>query len=45
MVGPTGSGKSLLFKLLGNCLDVPVIVVDCNTIVQSGYDGKTLKVY
>lgn len=43
VVGPTGSGKSLLFKLLGNCLDVPVIVVDCNTIVQSGYDGKNIE--
>lgn len=43
IIGPTGSGKSLLFKLLGNCLDIPVIVVDCNTIVQSGYEGKNIE--
>ncbi len=43
IIGPTGSGKSLLFKLLGECLDVPVIVVDCNTIVQSGYEGKNIE--
>lgn len=43
VIGPTGSGKSLLFKLLGECLDIPVIIVDCNTIVQSGYEGKNIE--
>lgn len=43
IIGPTGSGKSLLFKLLGECLQIPVIIVDCNTIVQSGYEVKDIE--
>lgn len=42
IIGPTGSGKSLLFKLLGECLNVPVITVDCNLLVQAGYEGKDI---
>ncbi len=42
VIGQTGCGKSLLFKLLGQILDVPVITVDCNTIVQEGYHGKSV---
>lgn len=42
VIGQTGSGKSLLFKILGCILDIPVIIVDCNTIVQEGYHGKSI---
>ncbi len=42
IIGPTGSGKSLLFELLGKCLDIPVISVDCNLLVQAGYEGKDI---
>lgn len=42
LIGETGSGKSFLFKLLGKSLDIPVIIVDCNTIVQEGYHGKSV---
>lgn len=42
VIGPTGSGKSLLFELLGKCLEIPVISVDCNLLVQAGYEGKDI---
>ena len=42
IIGGTGSGKSYLFKLIHKGLDVPVIIVDCNQLVQSGYEGKMI---
>ena len=42
IIGGTGSGKSFLFKLIQKGLDVPVIIVDCNQLVQSGYEGKMI---
>lgn len=43
LIGGTGSGKSFLFKLIGKILDLPVIIVDCNLLVQSGYEGKSIE--
>lgn len=43
VIGPTGSGKTFLFELLGKKLSIPVIVVDCNLLVQSGYEGQNLE--
>lgn len=43
LIGQTGSGKSLLFRLLGKILDVPVVFVDCNLLVQSGYEGQHIE--
>lgn len=43
IIGGTGSGKSFLFKLIEKELDVPVIIVDCNQLVQSGYEGKMIE--
>lgn len=43
LIGQTGSGKSLLFHLLGKKLDTPVITVDCNLLVQSGYEGQHIE--
>ena len=43
LIGQTGSGKSLLFHLLGKVLDTPVITVDCNLLVQSGYEGQHIE--
>lgn len=42
IIGGTGSGKSYLFKLIHKGLDIPVIIVDCNQLVQSGYEGKMI---
>ena len=43
IIGQTGSGKTYFFKLLGKFLDVPVIIVDCNLLVQSGYVGQSIE--
>lgn len=43
IIGGTGSGKSYLFKLIHKGLDIPVIIVDCNQLVQSGYEGKMIE--
>lgn len=43
IIGGTGSGKSFLFKLIEKCMEKPVIIVDCNQIVQSGYEGKMIE--
>jgi len=42
VIGQTGSGKSYFFKLLEKILDIPVYMVDCNTLVQAGYVGKSI---
>ena len=43
IIGGTGSGKSFLFKLIEKRTEIPVIIVDCNQIVQSGYEGKMIE--
>lgn len=43
IIGGTGSGKSYLFKLIDRCTEMPVIIVDCNQLVQSGYEGKMIE--
>ena len=43
LIGQTGSGKTLFFTLLGKILDKPVIKVNCNHIVQSGYQGQDIE--
>ena len=42
LIGQTGSGKTLFFELLGKVLDRPVICINCNFIVQSGYQGQDI---
>ncbi|KAI1786503.1 ClpX ATPase regulatory subunit [Ganoderma leucocontextum] len=39
VIGPTGSGKTLLVKTLANVLDVPFSVSDATTFTQAGYVG------
>jgi len=43
IIGQTGSGKTYFFELLSKYLDIPVIVIDCNLLVQSGYEGQSLE--
>ena len=43
IIGQTGSGKTYFFELLSKYLDVPVITIDCNLLVQSGYEGQSLE--
>ena len=40
IVGPTGSGKSLLLRTLRDVLKVPIFYIPCTTITPDGYKGK-----
>ena len=39
LVGPTGSGKTLLAQTLAKLLDVPFAVADATTLTEAGYVG------
>src|ERR1700747_2913543 len=39
MVGPTGSGKTLLARTLAQILDVPFAIADATTLTGAGYGG------
>ena len=43
MVGPTGSGKTLLAKILANILDVPFAIADATTFTEAGYVGEDVE--
>merc|ERR1719483_526973 len=43
MLGPTGSGKTLLAQTLARCLDVPFAICDCTTLTQAGYVGEDIE--
>lgn len=40
MIGPTGTGKTLLAQSLARLLDVPFCVVDATSLTESGYVGE-----
>ncbi len=43
MLGPTGSGKTLLAKTLARTLNVPFAVADATTITEAGYVGEDVE--
>ncbi len=43
MLGPTGSGKTLLAKTLAKVLDVPFCIVDATTLTEAGYVGEDVE--
>ncbi len=43
MVGPTGSGKTLLAQTLARILDVPFTVADATTLTEAGYVGDDVE--
>ena len=43
MVGPTGTGKTLLAKTIARMLDVPFTIVDATVLTQAGYVGEDIK--
>jgi ATP-dependent Clp protease ATP-binding subunit ClpX len=43
LVGPTGSGKTLLAKTLAKLLDVPFCICDATTITEAGYVGEDVE--
>ncbi|KYN19007.1 ATP-dependent Clp protease ATP-binding subunit clpX-like, mitochondrial [Trachymyrmex cornetzi] len=43
LLGPTGSGKTLLAQTIAQCLDVPFAICDCTTLTQAGYVGEDIE--
>ena len=43
MIGPTGSGKTLLARTLARVLDVPFCIADATTITEAGYVGEDVE--
>lgn len=43
MVGPTGTGKTLLAKTIAKLLDVPFTIVDATVLTQAGYVGEDIE--
>lgn len=43
LVGPTGSGKTLLAQTLARCLDVPFAIADATTLTEAGYVGDDVE--
>lgn len=40
LIGPSGTGKTLLVKTLSNAFDVPYTIADATSITESGYIGE-----
>jgi len=40
LIGPTGSGKTLLAQTLARMLDVPFVMADATTLTEAGYVGE-----
>ncbi|CAM0954369.1 unnamed protein product [Alopecurus aequalis] len=43
LVGPTGSGKTLLAKTLARFANVPFVIADATAITQAGYSGEDVE--
>ena len=43
MIGPTGSGKTLLVKTLAKILDVPFAIADATTLTEAGHVGEDVE--
>jgi len=43
MIGPTGSGKTLLARSLAEILDVPFAIADATTLTEAGYVGEDVE--
>src|SRR4030088_3483922 len=43
LVGPTGSGKTLLARTLAKILDVPFAIGDATTLTEAGYVGEDVE--
>jgi len=43
LIGPTGSGKTLLAKTLANAVNVPFCIVDATTFTEAGYVGDDVE--
>jgi hypothetical protein len=43
ILGPTGSGKTLLVKTLARLIDVPLVIADATCLTQAGYVGEDVE--
>jgi ATP-dependent Clp protease ATP-binding subunit ClpX len=43
LIGPTGSGKTLLARTLAKIIDVPFCIADATTITEAGYVGEDVE--
>ena len=43
LVGPTGTGKTLLAKTIARLLDVPFAIVDATVLTEAGYVGEDIE--
>lgn len=43
MIGPTGSGKTLLARTMAKVLDVPFAIADATTLTEAGYVGEDVE--
>jgi ATP-dependent Clp protease ATP-binding subunit ClpX len=43
LIGPTGTGKTLLAQTLARMLDVPFAIVDATTLTEAGYVGEDVE--
>ncbi len=43
MVGPTGTGKTLIARTIAKILDVPFTIVDATVLTQAGYVGEDIE--
>src|ERR1700753_945753 len=43
LIGPTGSGKTLLAQTLARLLNVPLVIADATTLTEAGYVGEDVE--
>lgn len=43
MVGPTGTGKTLIAKTLANVMSLPIAIADATSLTQAGYVGEDVE--
>jgi ATP-dependent Clp protease ATP-binding subunit ClpX len=43
LIGPTGSGKTLMAQTLANYLDIPIAIADATSLTEAGYVGEDVE--
>jgi ATP-dependent Clp protease ATP-binding subunit ClpX len=43
LIGPTGSGKTLMAQTLARFLDVPIVITDATSLTEAGYVGEDVE--